>query len=228
MDEVITRSERTPTTEANIILTNLNDAYQRLVVDRNGNRKTQKEFRLKDVQLHETDFFKDQILSGAMKGDDLVAAHKVQYPANTDGIFSLDELHAIVISLAFCIEALRADACGERDLAWTLVIDSRTWLTASLSLKPMRIEKIKRRKKTSIKRSNSAKIRNSVYKPYIDFILKEYRAGHVLGSWTNPHQAKNRLEVTLNNYMKVNNFRGLCENNLNDWIYRTLIENLAN
>jgi hypothetical protein len=222
MTPAIARADRTPTTEVNVILRNLNDAYQRLVIDRNSNKKTPKELRLQDVQLLETDFFKERFLPGAMCADDLVAYHSKKCPANDDGIFNLDELHAIVITLAFCIEAIAAEGRNERDLAWKLIIDSMFWHTASLSQKPRRIEVIKNRKKISNEKSIKAKKEAKKYEQYREFIYAEYTKGVKGGLWKNPFKAKDLLDPMLRGFMKDNNLDDLKESNLNEWIYRTL------
>jgi hypothetical protein len=223
--DYLDRISRTPTSEAEIILTNLEDAYRRLVIDRNSNKKIPKELKLEDCKLHETTFFKE-LATGALSGDELVRFHKRQYPPNEDGVFELDELHAIVISLAYCVHAIRADTDGKRDLAWTYIIDSRTWFTSSLSLKPKRIENINNRRAVSYKRTLAAKSKHEkLYQPHIDFILDLYRSGVESGKWKNPHQAVDEIHKLLNARIEENKdlWRTSPENR-RVWVYEKLLE----
>ncbi len=203
---------RTPTTEAEIILTNLEDAYKRLVQVRNGNKKTPKEQHLEDLPLHETSMFSHAM---TLDGDSLVQEHKINYPPDENGVFYLDEFHAIFISLTFCVQAMRADQNGEKDLAWTYVIDSRTWFTMSLSLKKMRIDVIEKRKKTSAARAKVAKER---YKKHDDFILDEYKKGR----WDLKLQASGVITAKLTAYIKENKLPRLSNDNMAGYVYKKL------
>jgi len=91
----------------------------------------------------------------------------------------------------------------------------------SLSLKPMRIEKIKKRRKISKIRALSATIKHEkLYRSHIDFIWQIYSSG----KWINPHQAAPEIKPLLDKFIEDNNLWRSSPENREEWIYRTLSE----
>lgn len=176
------RLGRTPTSEADRLMKNLEDAYQRLVDNWNSDPRTPDEDKIDNLPLHETAFFNELIKHGAASGDELVEAYQLRHPASEEGIFDLNESESLPIALAYCIQAYRADAAGKRDLAWTYIIDSRTWFTPSLMLKPGRISKLNKVKKKPGDCSAAAAIKDEIYnKKQREFIKKLYESGEWIG-----------------------------------------------
>lgn len=176
------RLDRTPTSEADILITNLEDAYRRLVVSRNSNPKIPDELKVEDAPLHETAFFNALIKPGAANGDELAEAYRLHHPANQDGVFDLDEAESLPIALCYCIQAYRADSDGRRDLAWTYIIDSRTWFTPSLMMRPRKIEYVRKTKKKRSDCSAAGLISQEVrYGDYREFVINEYKSGRWIG-----------------------------------------------
>ncbi len=172
------RLDRTPTSEADILITSLGDAYRRLVANINSNPKIPDELKVENAPLHETVFFNNLIRPGAANGDELAEAYRLRHPANEDGVFDLCESESLPIALSYCIQAYRADADGKRDLAWTYIIDARTWFTPSLMMKPIKIEQAHKRKKKRSDCSAAGKISSEIrYGPYREIVINEYQSG---------------------------------------------------
>ena len=112
----IPRNQRTPTTEIDVLLTNLSALYSELHPG-----SPQHEFI--------NTYFKECYENENTSGDVLVMEHEIKidevFGKSIDGVGRITKLAAIVISCAYCCQGLRAFDEGRLNEAWTFVVDAR-------------------------------------------------------------------------------------------------------
>ena len=115
----IPRNQRTPETEVDVILTNLSALYSELMPD--------------DSPHHFIDtYFRNMYLDEMSSGDGLSKLSEKAYPSS-DGVTKPSRYMIMLVSCAYCVDAMRAYNSGRLNDAWTFVVDARTWCGILLS-----------------------------------------------------------------------------------------------
>lgn len=116
------------------MLTNLSALYKELLPDELQN------------SFMDT-YFKDMYFNENTSGDILAQFSESLKPTNNAGIGYASELAALIISCAYCVNALRATEMKELNEAWTYIVDARYWCGIPLS---RRVERFFDREKMNL------------------------------------------------------------------------------
>ena len=182
------RHERTPETEIDILLTNLSILYNERLPDR-----CPYEF----INTWFKDFYENELTDG----DDLASVNEVLNQTNSSGIGKASALVAILISCAYCVQALKAYDNGELNEAWTYVIDARFWCGIPMSRHSgIDILKQAEHKEVVSKIRRESRSRATEKYDFSEFILGEYNRG----PWDSKTQAAKVISEKLNDHIEAN------------------------
>lgn len=112
----IPRNQRTPTTEVDILLTNLSAFYSELYPD-----SPRDEF----INTYFKEFYENENTSGDILAKEHALKIDEVFGKGIHGVGRITNLAAIIISCAYCCQVLRAFDEGRLNEAWTFVVDAR-------------------------------------------------------------------------------------------------------
>jgi hypothetical protein len=183
------RHERTPETEVDVILTNLSILHHEFYPDKG---------KFHFIHYYFEDFYKNEHTSG----DALVSINNDIYPQDGDGIAKVTKLGPLVISCAYCCQALRAWEAGKTMEAWMFVVDAVKWCSQIMARHPG-IDRLKAREHAaavSAARRESRKKGADKY-DYSEFILGMYNSR----PWKDKTEAIKKISDALKEHVEAHN-----------------------
>lgn len=163
------RNERTPKTEVDLILSNLSYLYDEL-------HPGQEPYLF--INTYFKELYENEHTSGDVLADFQQRLMIKAYGKSVIGTSRRGNEASLVISCAFCCQALRAFGDNRVNEAWTYVVDAHFWcgLVLQGAKRINQVKMLDHKKEVSKKMSENRKRGIDRY-DYSDFILKEYEKG---------------------------------------------------
>jgi hypothetical protein len=180
------RHERTPETEVDILLSNLSALYSEIHPD------------APPYEFIDT-YFKDCYENDYTSGDILAEMVNRTSPASTEGIGKVSELAALVVSCAYCCEALKAWERGCVNEAWTFIVDARFWCGIPLSRRVGRFLEREDKEILSKLRDIASNAKHEKYFARQERFVDEMYASR---PWKNKTQAAKEINAKLELYIE--------------------------
>jgi len=208
----IPRSQRTPETEVDILLTNLSFSYGELYPN------APKNFFINTI-------FKDLYLNPVC-GDDCVCLNELVRPTNEAGIGYVTEIAALHISCAYCIDALNSLNDGKLNESWSYIVDARFWCSVPLSGRGRRYFDKEKAKQTKLARLNA---QNAKYEKYYSKQKIFVSDLFLNNTYKDKTDAAESITPKLIDYIEKNNLpvekiNGGKEKDWYRWVYEFLVK----